>query len=73
MASSVGWTETLDIMKNTYASRRQIYAPNASTFVVEAIDAITKNYTSTDVAAVLSDAQAKVEQAIEDEKFIFGE
>jgi multiple sugar transport system substrate-binding protein len=73
MANSVGWTETLDLMKNTFGTRRQIYAPNASSFVGDAVNAIAMNYTATDVKAALDDAQAKVEQAIQDEKFIFGE
>lgn len=73
MASSVGWTETLDIMKNTFGARNYIYAPGSGTFLSDAVDAITKNFTSTDVTAALNDAQTKVEQKISDEKFIMGE
>jgi multiple sugar transport system substrate-binding protein len=73
MASSVGWAETVEIMNNTFATRRHIYAPNASQFMNEAIDAIAKNYTATDVTEVLNLAQEKILAKIEEEKFIFGE
>jgi hypothetical protein len=73
MASSVGWTETLAMMENTIGTRRHIYAPNATQFKDEAINAIVRDYTATDVTQVLNDAQAKIEAKIEEEKFIFGE
>ena len=73
MASSIGWTETLELINNTYGTRRHIYAPNAGTLMNEAIDAIVKNYTSTDVAGVLNTAQESILAKIEEEKFIFGE
>ncbi|MDF2542856.1 MAG: hypothetical protein K0S47_2574 [Herbinix sp.] len=73
MASSVGWTETLALMNNTYGTRRHIYAPNAGTFMGEAVDSIVKNYTATDVTAALNTAQDKIVAKIEEEKFIFGE
>lgn len=73
MANSVGWTETLEIMKNTHGARRSIYGPNSTSYVTEAVDAVTKNFTETDVTKVLNDAQTKVQQAIDDDKFIYGE
>lgn len=73
MASSVGWTETLQLMNNTFGTRRHIYAPNAGNFMNEAIDSIVKNYTSEDIVGALNTAQEKILNKIEEEKFIFGE
>lgn len=73
MASSVGWTETMALMENTFGTRRHPYAPNAGTFMTEAVDSVVKNYTQTDVKAALDTAQQQIEAKIEEEKFIFGE
>lgn len=73
MASSVGWTETLELMDNTYGTRRHPYAPNAGQFMSEAVDSIVKNYTATDISEALNTAQQQIEAKIEEEKFIFGQ
>lgn len=73
MANSVGWTETMALLENTHGQRRHPYAPNAGQFMTEAVDAITKNFTATDVTSVLNTAQEQIEAKIEEEKFIFGE
>lgn len=73
MAASVGWTEVLDLMNYTKGTRNHIYCRNAATFKDDAVNSIMKTFEATDPTTVLSDAAAKIEAAIENEKFIFGE
>lgn len=72
MAQYVGWDETLELMEYTVATRKNIYAPNATSYVNTAVDSICTNFTETDVQAVLDQAQEQMEADIEEEKFIFG-
>jgi ABC-type glycerol-3-phosphate transport system substrate-binding protein len=73
MAKSVGWAETVAIMENTYGSRRHPFAPNANTFKDEAVNSVVRDFAVTDVAKALTEAQDKILQKIEEDKFIFGQ
>lgn len=73
MAQSVGWTEVLDLMQYTKGTRNHIYCRNAATFKDDAVNSILKSFEATDPTTVLTEAATKIEAAIEQEKFIFGE
>lgn len=73
MSSSVGWTEVLGLMPFTKGTRNHIYCRNAATFKDDAVNSILKTFEATDPTTVLTDAAAKIDAAIESEKFIFGE
>lgn len=72
MMDSVGWTEVLELMNFTKGTRNHIYARNASSFKDDAVNAIMKDFTSDNPQAVLEEAEQKINNAIEEEKFIFG-
>lgn len=69
-----GWDVCVDLLPLTKGTRRHIYAGNqANSLKDDAVNAIVKNFEATDCQAVLDEAQAKIEAAIEEEKFMFGE
>jgi len=68
------WDVCVDLLPLTKGTRRHIYAGNqANSLKDDAVNAIVKNFEATDVQAVLDEAQKKIEAAIEEEKFMFGE
>lgn len=69
----VGWNEVTEMMDYTIIIQDSIYAPNAESNVLQAVDSICKDFTATDPTEVFTEAQKVIEKAIEDEKFIFGE
>jgi multiple sugar transport system substrate-binding protein len=73
MSASVGWAEVLDQMNFTKGTRNHIYCRNAGSMKDDAINSLMKTFEATDPTTVLTDAAAKIEAAIEQEKFIFGE
>lgn len=73
MGQYEGWDVVTELMKTTKGTRRHIYAGNqANSLKDDAVNAITKTFEATDCQAVLEEAAKKIEQAIEEEKFIFG-
>ena len=68
-----GWDVCVDLLPLAKGTRRHIYAGNqANSLKDDAINAIVKNFEATDCQAVLDEAQKKIEQAIEEEKMMFG-
>lgn len=68
-----GWDVCVDLLPLTKGTRRHIYAGNqANSLTDDAVNAIVKNFEATDVQAVLDEAQKKIEEAIEEEKLMFG-
>ena len=68
-----GWDVCVDLLPLTKGTRRHIYAGNkANSLKDDAVNAIVKNFEATDVQAVLDEAQKKIEEAIEEEKLMFG-
>lgn len=66
-----GWDVVLELLENTYTSRRHIYAPRAFEDKNFAVDSILKTFESDDVVAALEDAQKKIENRIAEEEFMF--
>ncbi len=72
MAESEGWDEVMELMNYTKGTRNHIFVRNAASFKDDAVNSIMKTFSATDPETVLKEAAAKIEAAIETEKFIFG-
>ena len=72
MGSYDGWDVVTELMNNTKATRRHIYGGSAGNFVGDAVNSIVKTFEATDCQAVLEAAAEKIQNAIDEEAFIFG-
>lgn len=72
MTAFDGWDVVMDLMNYTTGTRNNVYCNTASNYKNDAVNKIVTTFESTDCQGVLEEAATQIQNAIDEEKFIFG-